>query len=57
MTPEIQPRVRFFKFVLHISQALRDIPRQAEKTVAVGGVDGAVSAGCAGAFYNPVLTV
>ena len=55
MTPEIQPRVRFFKFVLNISQPLRNIPGQAEETIAVSSVDSPVSAGRAGALDDPIL--
>ena len=55
MAPEIQPRVRFFELIIRICKALRNIPRQAEKTVAVGSIDSTVSAGCAGTFHNPVL--
>jgi len=55
VAPEIQPCVGFFEFVLRLCQALRDIPWQTEKPIAVSGVDSSVSAGHAGAFNDPVL--
>jgi hypothetical protein len=40
---------------LSICQPLRDIPWQAEKSITISSVDGAVSAGRTRAFNDPIL--